>query len=123
MQDCVFCLACGLFQYNAPRVETGKVPITVQTARTISPSQRARIIFRDSARCVFCPSKENLQVGHLLSLEAGLAQGLSPAELNDDENLATMCGECNLGIGKNPVPIRLVIGILMARAKNLGKTR
>lgn len=117
LQDCVYCVNCGLFQYNAPRQETGRVPITLATARNISASQRARILFRDSSHCVMCGSAELPNVGHLLSLEAGLAEGVAPAVLNDDENLATMCALCNSGIGKNPVPLRLVIGILMTRTK------
>ena len=122
-QDCVFCSGCGKFQYNAPRVETGKAVRSVRTVHNISPSQRARIlVVRANGRCEICgASDKELHVGHLLSVDAGLKMGLTEAELNDDENLASMCAQCNLGIGRNPVPLRLVLGIQMARMRRQAK--
>ena len=118
-QDCVYCL-CGRFQYNAPRVETGKAVRTVTTVHNgIKPKQRARILVeRAGCRCELCGStKGELHVGHLLSVEVGLKQGLTEDELNDDENLAAMCAECNLGIGRNPIPLRLAVALQMARVR------
>lgn len=115
MQDCVFC-RCGKFQYNAPRIETGREVRTVTTVHNgIKAGQRARILERDNGRCFLCGCRENLQVGHLLSVNEGLKMGLTEAQLNDDENLATQCAECNLGASDRPVSLRLAMAILIAR--------
>jgi len=118
-QDCVYCLGCDRFQYNAPRCETGKPVRHVKTREQISPSQRARIlIVRANGRCEICGTdKRELHVAHLLSIDAGREQGMSDDELNDDENLCAMCDACNLGLGKNPVPLRLAVAIQMARIR------
>lgn len=121
-QDCVYCFGCDRFQYNAPRAETGKPVRSVTSNRAgIKPSQRARIIVeRASCRCELCgTNKSELHVGHLLSIDEGLKQGFTEQELNHDENLAAMCAECNLGIGKNPVPLRLAVALQMARIRRL----
>jgi hypothetical protein len=117
-QDCVWC-ACGEYQYNAPRLETGKPVRHVKTRETISPSQRARILMvRANGRCEVCGTTDReLHVAHLLSIDAGKEAGLTERELNDDENLCAMCDACNLGLGRNPVPLRLAIGIQMARIR------
>jgi 5-methylcytosine-specific restriction endonuclease McrA len=115
-QDMVSCLKCSRFQYNAPKAETGREQRSVSTGRKdIRPARRARILERDNCRCALCGNKHNLHVGHLLSVVEGLRQGLTDAEINDDENLATMCEECNLGLSDRPVPLRLMLAILKAR--------
>lgn len=117
-QDCVFCDGCKRLCYNAPKTETGRASRSVTTVHNgIAPSKRARILERDNGRCVLCGRKENLHAGHLLSVAAGLKQGLTEVELNADENLAAMCDECNLGLGERPVPIRLMMAVLIARLK------
>lgn len=120
-QDCVYCLECERFQYNAPRAETGKPVRHVKTREAISPSQRARIlIVRANGRCEICGTdKRELHVAHLLSVSAGREAGMSDDELNHDENLCAMCDSCNLGLGKNPVPLRLAVKIAMARMRNI----
>jgi hypothetical protein len=116
-QDTVRCSTCNRHQYNAPRVETGREPRTVTTVHNgIKPAQRARILVRDG-RCVLCGARENLHVGHLVPVEAGLAQGLTELQLNDDENLAAMCAECNLGLGASPVPLWITVPLLKARIR------
>lgn len=117
-QDCVFC-SCGKFQYNAPRVETGRAVRSVQTVHeAIKPNQRARILERATGRCEMCGVRRDLHVGHLISVEEGLKQGLTEDSLNSPENLCAMCQECNLGLGKQPVPLRLAVAIVMARLKD-----
>ena len=116
-QDCVYCV-CGRHQYNAPKIETGRKPRTVTAVHDlISASQRARIITRATGRCELCGARENLHVGHLLSVDAGINAGMTEAQINDDENLAAMCDACNLGIGKHTVPLRLAVSMLLARMK------
>lgn len=120
-QDTVRCTVCDAYLYNAPRVETGREVRSVSTVHNgIKPKQRSRVIERATGRCELCGARGDLHVGHLLSVKAGLEQGLTETELNDDSNLAAMCEECNLGIGKNPVPLRLVIALVMARTRNQG---
>lgn len=98
-QDVVRCSVCDRAQYNAPRTETGRAERTLTTVHNgIKPKQRARILLRDG-RCVWCGTKENLQVGHLLSVADGFAQGLADWQINHDANLAAMCAECNAGLG------------------------
>jgi 5-methylcytosine-specific restriction endonuclease McrA len=115
-QDCVYCGECDAWQYNAPRTETGKAVRSVTTIHNgIKPKQRARILMRASARCEVCGSRGDLHVGHIVSVEMGLHFGLPDDEINDDENLMALCSECNLGMGAEPMPLRLAITVLRAR--------
>lgn len=59
-----------------------------------------------------------MHVGHLVSVKDGTARGMTDAEINDDENLAAMCDECNLGVGSETVPLRLAIAMVLIRIKN-----
>lgn len=43
--------------------------------------------------------------------------GLTDEEINSDDNLAAFCDECNLGLGKQPVPLRLAVALVMARQR------
>jgi hypothetical protein len=117
-QDCVYCCACGRFQYNAPRTETGKAVRSVSTVhKAITPKKRARILERANTHCELCGKSGTLHVGHLISVEAGMAQGLEDKEINSEENLCAMCDECNLGIGKQPVPLKMAVAMVMARLR------
>jgi 5-methylcytosine-specific restriction endonuclease McrA len=118
-QDCVYCLGCDRHQYNAPKTETGRAVRTVTTVHNgIKPKQRARVLERDNGRCCLCGSRDNLHVGHLLSVDDGLKQGMTEVDLNNDENLAAMCSECNLGLSSKPVSLRLLMSVLTARLKH-----
>lgn len=44
-------------------------------------------------------------IGHLLSVHDGERLGASQAELSAEENLATMCATCNLGLGRRSVSL------------------
>jgi hypothetical protein len=120
-QDCVYCSGCGTFCYNAPRAETGKEVRHVKTQEAIKPKTRMRILLRANGHCEICGSDRDLHVGHLLSIDAGRRMGLSDDELNGDECLAAMCSACNLGLGSEPVPLRLAVRIVMARTRNLAR--
>ena len=117
-QDCVYCCQCGRHCYNAPKTETGRAARTVTTIHNgIKPNQRMRVLQRATARCEICGKAGagvNLHVGHLMSVKAGIVAGLTEAELNDDENLAAMCEECNSGLGDEPVTLRFVIARLLS---------
>jgi hypothetical protein len=116
-QDCVFCTGCDAFQYNAPRVETGRAQRSVQTVHSaIKPKLRALVLMRAKARCEVCGASGcELQVGHLVSVVDGLAAGLSDDDINSKENLAAMCAECNSGLGTRTVPLLLAVVMIQVR--------
>ena len=114
-QNVVRCARCGRHLYNAPKIETGQRPRTVETLRhPIKPSQQARILDRDHRTCVLCGrSAVQLTIGHLLSVEDGTAVGASERELYDDANLAAMCESCNLGLGRHSISPRTYAVIML----------
>lgn len=115
-QDCVFCDRCGRHCYNAPRSETGREVRSLRTRPDIKPGKRARVLERDNATCVLCHRHGvDLDVGHLISVDAGRKLGLTDAELYDEENLAAMCGACNSGLSARPVSLRFAVALLRAR--------
>ena len=115
-QDCVFCVKCGRHCYNAPRSETGREVRSLRTRPNVKPGQRVRILERDNATCVLCHrSGVPLDVGHLVSVDAGRKLGLTDAELYDDENLAAMCASCNSGLSSRPVSLRFAVALLRCR--------
>jgi hypothetical protein len=122
-QDVVRCANCDKFQYNAPRTETGKAIRSVTTVHNgVKPRDRAIAIMRANCKCETCgksafsPSAE-LHVGHMVSVKCGMEMGLSDSEINDEENLIAMCSECNLGLGDEPIPVRLLFNVLVARIR------
>ena len=115
-QDTVRCNACDRHCYNAPRVETGRAQRSSSTVHAaIKPKQRARILMRASSKCEVCGARGILHVAHIISVDSGLNFGLTEVEINDDENLLCMCEQCNLGLGKEPMPLRVAIAVLRAR--------
>ena len=85
-------------------------------ATNAKPKTRTKILARDGYQCVLCHATGVLlHVGHIVSVDAGLAVGLTDAEINDEENLIAQCEECNLGQGKQPISLSLAIRILKAR--------
>ena len=119
-QDTVKCRDCGKFQYNAPRKETGKPQMRVPMREKMSPKLRATIMVRAGSACELCHRIGlPLTVGHLLSVDAGEASGLSDDEINGEENLAAMCDACNSGLGKEPVPLRVAIAIIFNRCRKM----
>jgi 5-methylcytosine-specific restriction endonuclease McrA len=121
-QDCVYCAACSRFQYNAPRTETGREKRSVSTVHSaLKPKRRAQVLLRANGACELChTSGAELHVGHLLSVDDALKSGLTDEEINSLDNLCAMCAECNLGLGKETVPLRLAVSMVMARVRNQG---
>lgn len=116
-QNCVHCSHCDQWVYNAPKTETGQRDRSVTTVHNgIKPKQRLRILERSTCRCEFCGSSGNLHVGHILSVKDGLDYGLTDIEINHDENLAALCEECNLGMGKASMAPRIYAALLLRRA-------
>lgn len=119
-QDLVYCASCGQHSYNAPRTETNRGVRPLGTRPGIAPSKRARILERDNYTCILCHRPDvPLDVGHLISVNAGQAQGLTDREIYADENLAAMCAPCNSGMSDTPVSLRQLIVVLRARLQNL----
>lgn len=89
----------------------------------ITARKRARVLLRATGRCELCgaqpPDVASLHVGHLISVRDGLDRGLTEVELNDEENLCAMCEECNLGLGREVVPLRLAVAMAMARVRRM----
>lgn len=124
-QDCVFCGDCGAWQYNAPKTETGKAPRTIATTHAaVKPKAEARIMARDGFACVFCHRRDRpLQLGHLMSVKSAhdvfelgwLTRPFTDQQINSEENLAAMCETCNIGLGRETVPLYLLMGIFLDR--------
>lgn len=109
-QNSVRCQGCGRFLYNAPKTETGERAETVATLRRgIKHGQQSRIFERDHGRCLLCGSREDLVLGHLLSVKDGLDLGVDAAHLTDDANLAAMCQPCNAGLHSRSVSLRTYV--------------
>lgn len=120
-QDCVYCCNCGEWQYNAHKVETGRAVRSTQTVHAaIKPRVRSDVLIRSNGRCELCGKSSSdcvVHVGHILSVNVGVAEGLSDDDINDSENLMAMCDECNLGIGDQPLPLKLMVKVLVSRLK------
>lgn len=118
-QDCVYCIKCQRFQYNAPKTETGRAVRSVSTTHAaIKPTQRFRILERSNRFCEICGrSGGQLHVGHAVSVADGHKVGLTDDILNSDENLLALCDECNLGQGRRTLPLRILAGLLLARVR------
>lgn len=118
-QNCAYCAWCGEWAgYNVPKSELGQARESLSSRPGLKPKQRARILDRDSHRCVSCgrtPPEVRLDIEHLLSVKDGRSLGATDAELWDDENLAVFCAECNSGYGSLSISLRLVYLILQAR--------
>ena len=117
-QDVVRCSDCGAWCYNRPKAESGKATRSVSTRSDIKPKKRAKVLLRANNACEVCRrTGVILHVGHVVSVAEGRKVGLSDVELNSAENLIAMCEECNLGLGKETIPIKNYVAILMARFK------
>lgn len=81
---------------NSSEISASQTPLAV-TPRSISLSLRYKVLSRDRFRCVICgrsPAKEptiELHVDHIFPWSKG--------GQNTEENLRTLCFDCNLGKG------------------------
>lgn len=99
-QDCVFCASCNRWQYNAPRVETGRKVRTLASREGITPSMRARILDRHDHACIGCgkrPPEVRLELEHIISRELAAEHDMLDDLIDSEWNLAPMCPECNSG--------------------------
>lgn len=121
VQDRVDCAACGQYVYFAPKTETGREVRTTKTVHAaITGPKRYRVLARANHQCELCNAVgKPLHVGHLLSVDEGVRQGLNDQQINSEENLAAMCDECNLGMKAEAMPLWLILAILKARCRNV----
>jgi hypothetical protein len=106
-QDCVYCKGCDRYQYNAPRLETGRAERTLATRPGITPAQRARILDKFEHACISCggrPPRVELTLEHIISRELADEHGMLDALIVGEFNLAPMCPECNSGHRRLPRP-------------------
>jgi 5-methylcytosine-specific restriction endonuclease McrA len=117
---CKRCMTCGKRQHDKiwlSKTEAGLAPRSTQTVHAaIKPKLRAKVIDRSGGRCEMCGATNVLfHVGHFVSVDAGLAAGMTDEEINSEENLYCSCEECNLGMGAMPVSIRTLMAIIRGR--------
>ncbi len=120
-QDCVFCGMCGRFQYNAPRVETGKPQRSVRSRPEISPGLRALVLEESGNRCEHCgrsPAEHGvvLHIAHWLSVADAKELGVDDITTYGADNLHAACEECNLGQGDRSYSPKIIALVLRARA-------
>lgn len=117
----VWCKRCGHY-WNASKVEAGEEPRTLKTTHeAITGAMRKEVLFRSNGKCEMCGRRDSLQVGHLVSVEAGHSYGLSDAEINHPENLCAMCEECNSNVRADIVPLRVALVMITDRIKRGAK--
>ena len=117
-QDCVYCV-CGRFQYNAPRVETGRKVRSVSSREGLTPGRRAEVMARYCHRCGQCgrgaADGVALEVDHIIP--RGMAadeDGSVDGVIDSDMNLMVLCKECNAGKNSlDAVSIELVYRALV----------
>lgn len=119
-QDCVYCCTCNTWQYNAPRLETGRAVRSLSTRPGITPAQRARVLAVHDHACIGCgkrPPDVALDIDHILGREIAFKHGLLDELIDSEWNLAPMCQECNSGKRWVSEPeVRLMYRVLMLKA-------
>lgn len=99
-QDVVRCIGCEAYQYNAPRIETGRAIRSLSTRPNIKPSVRARIFEQFSYGCLVCgrgPPEVDPELDHIIPREAAELAGMLDDLIDSEDNLAPLCAECNSG--------------------------
>lgn len=116
-QACIWCLSCSRFLYNAPKKERGLAPDTTRTDG-ISPSLRQRVAYRANFQCELCGATERvMHVGHLVSEYDLRTSGLPPEAVRNFDNLAWCCDQCNLGMGRQSLPLHQALVFLWRRSR------
>ena len=113
-----WCESCQSFVMNVPKSWLGLKARSLKTTHeAITGATRKEVLMRSGGRCELCGRRgEQLQIGHLVSVEAGHRHGLTDAEINHPENLCGLCAECNSNIRSDVVPLRIAIVMIRDRA-------
>jgi 5-methylcytosine-specific restriction endonuclease McrA len=114
-----WCEACGAYIMNVPRSAVGLRQRSVKsTHEAITGATRKEVMLRAAGRCELCGKRgEALQVGHLVSVEAGHRHGLTDEEINHRENLCGLCEECNSNLRADVVPLRVALVMIRDRTR------
>jgi len=119
-QDVARCSGCDTYQYNAPRIETGRAVRTLSSRPGLTPSARARVFDIHDNRCIVCGRTSpdvQLDLEHLISREDADRHGFLDELIDSEWNLAPMCAECNSGkrtLGS--ASVRLMYRVLLIKA-------
>jgi 5-methylcytosine-specific restriction endonuclease McrA len=122
-QATVRCRKCRKFLYNAPKVETGERPRTVQAVRPdVKPRVQQQVFERDAQACVLCHRDDvPLTIGHVVSVRDAEELGEVGPWLSSPENLVAMCEACNAGLGATSLLpttyARIVLRLLKAHRR------
>jgi len=115
-QDCVYCCGCGGWQYNRPRTESGREVRSIRSNAEVAPSQRARVLARDNYTCM-CGKGDDLHVDHAIPLAVAAELDFVDELIRSDDNLVTLCVECNIGKSVTLWEARMLYRILVLRRK------
>lgn len=122
-QDVVRCAACDRWAYNRPRSESGR-DVRPHRRTSLAPSKVARVLRIHHNICVSCgarPPDVELHIGHLVPRDEAVKLGLPEHLADHDFNLAPMCGQCNTGLGSNPVALGLMYRTLVLHLRATGE--
>lgn len=115
------CGTCDRHLKFVSKAELGIKPITAKVIHEgITKGQRLRLLLRANCRCELCGARieeGNFHASHIVPVEYGVKQGLSPSEVNSDENLMALCAPCNQGMSKMVLPLRTMVMVLFARTQ------
>lgn len=97
------CIKCGTWfkfvSHTRMSINTNR---NNKRMHNVPPKQRFRILKRDQYRCQTCgitSQETTLHVDHKTSIKDATTQGWNKQQINADENLWTLCENCNLGKG------------------------
>ena len=112
------CRGCGRYIKFVPKREAGYDTRSVSKRSGINPKRRKDVMERDGFRCVLCGQDAfdvNLHLSHIISVHEGYMYGIDESMLNSTDNLVTLCEECNLGFGRESIPLPQVIRLFHKR--------
>jgi len=120
-QDVVRCSACNRYQYNAPRVETGRKVRTLASREGVPVGQRSRILDAHDHCCIACgrrPPDIRLELDHIIPRDVAAKFDILDDLIDSPANLAPLCAECNSGRRLTDGPsVRLMYRCLLIQAK------
>ncbi len=123
----IYCAACRLHAYNAPKHETGRGVRKVLNREAVNSDLRARIIERDGSACLDCGKRAPeviLHIAHMVSVADCKVMGFDADDYNDEYNLFVACEECNLTYGERSIaPQHMARLILRANRHRRGRSQ
>jgi len=124
-QNCVYCVGCDRWQYNAPKVETGEERRSLSRREAIKPKRWIQLLELHGHACFNCgarPPDVILHAAHLISRKDAEAHGFLDEVIDSDTNLVPMCETCNAGYGRSSVAVALMYRALVIKHRYGGTT-